>query len=905
MRTPKIKRPPLSPIAHGIIEEIEIDGDVCVAITRNASETPVRLLHDVFHPVSPHTVTLANETHQLEICPVRQNFLNADTFSLPIDAEEPPKLHIDTEHLAKQLPHATANVPHARVPMYDARRTTYEPVIDPIFEELTIEQLLADSKTTDEVPIKTVFDEIADDATPECSFDDLLDDVAIQEELADLPEELEMVSPTLVEGRIFEPFDVAQGAESNDVRNTQYAIRTSKKTPRSLSATRVKKKRGSRSLPIGWGKILASFVGLSFGIVLPLQAMTTMQRTDTAKSDVTSRGMSGIAAISRAVTSASAQDFRQATTEFNRAARVFSLASDELRTTNAQVLGIANVLPSTRKQMQAARHLLQAGEDSARAAATLTDGLSIVASRAGEHPTDALSLFDVFVENALPDLASAHDHLESIPTSAIPDEHRDTISEAVARTGDLLTAMETFHESSGALQAFLGHKQTQRYLILFQNNTELRPTGGFWGSFAEVDVLNGELQSMHVPGGGTYDMQGQLRAFVEAPEPMQLVGARWEFQDANWFPDFPTSAQKAMWFYEQSGGPTVDGVIAVNATWVSKLINATGPIALPEHGKVIDGENFLFETQKHVELEYDKQENAPKAFIGDMAGVLVERLSHANGEDFLELGALLGTGLASQDIQIYHRDPEIQSAIARLGWDGAVLGNAGDYFMLVHTNIGGGKTDGVIDDDVAIESRMREDGRIENTVSVTRTHHGLKSSLFSGTNNVSFTRIFVPRGSELLNVEGATPPNASLFESDDTLERDTLLSRVESSALDENTGALVSESFGKTSFGHWMQTEPGTSSTLTFTYLLPPTILQEPRDSTLARTMRLVGIPPSTRHSMLIQKQPGVEYRKTAYTFFPNETTHPLWSSEETMTQFVLDQNTDGYFGMILEQTAL
>ncbi|MEK7529786.1 MAG: DUF4012 domain-containing protein, partial [Patescibacteria group bacterium] len=481
--------------------------------------------------------------------------------------------------------------------------------------------------------------------------------------------------------------------DKQDARNDKQDARNDKKDV--CNDKKAISRKTKRTLPVGWGKVLVSFVGLSFGIVLPLQAMTVIQRADTAKNDVTHRGMSGIEAISRAVTSASAQDFRQATAEFDRAARVFGLAGEELRTTNAQLLGIASVLPNTRKQIQAARHLLQAGEASAHAASTLADGLSVVASRAGEHPTDAISLFDVFVENALPDLASAHDHLANIPTSAVPDEYRDTVSEATARTGDLLAAMETFHDSSDALQAFLGRKQTQRYLILFQNNTELRPTGGFWGSFAEVDVLNGELQSIHVPGGGTYDRQGQLRAFVEAPQPMRLVGARWEFQDANWFPDFPTSAQKAMWFYEQSGGPTVDGVIAVNATWVSKLINATGPIELPEHGKVIDGENFLFETQKQVELEYDKEENAPKAFIGDMAGALIARLSHAKGEDFLELGALLGTGLASQDIQIYHRDPEIQSAITRLGWDGAMLGNAGDYFMLVHTNIGGGKTDGV------------------------------------------------------------------------------------------------------------------------------------------------------------------------------------------------------------------
>ncbi|OGL71950.1 hypothetical protein A3C17_00895 [Candidatus Uhrbacteria bacterium RIFCSPHIGHO2_02_FULL_53_13] len=858
------------------MEDIVIDGECFVAIEQTPSSAAVRMQCDMAHPVSPHLVTLADAFIADEQPRAYQNLLEATPALTDVDAEEPSTLHIQTHHIAKQLDQNAKTVissRHLERPSHanSKHHAATSNITDPVFEELTIEHLLLCADAEQDTSIATVFDDVGDEApetaklaldeeqeTAELTLDDLLDDIAIAEELADLPK---------------------SAAHKRAARPT----------------------RAKRTLPIGWGKVLASFIGLSFGIVLPLQAMTTFSRTDTAKADVVDRGMSGIGALSRAVQSASVQDFRQATAEFDRAAHVFGLANDELRAMNAQLLGIADVLPNTRKEVQAARHLLKAGEASARAASTLTNGLSTVANRSGEHATDAISLLDVFVENALPDFTIAYDHLSAVPQQAIPYEHRETLQEATARSSQLLQAMNTFHESAGAIKTFLGHQQTQRYLILFQNNTELRPTGGFWGSFAEVDLLNGELQSMRVPGGGTYEMQGQLQAFVHAPEPLRLVGARWEFQDANWFPDFPTSAQKAMWFYEQSGGPTVDGVIAINATWVSELIAATGPIELAEQGKIIDSENFLFETQKHVELEYDKEANRPKAIIGDMASVLIDRLSSAEGEDFLKIAELLSEGLSDQDIQIYHRDPNIQSAIQKLGWDGSVLGNAGDYFMLVHTNIAGGKTDGVIDDDVELVSRMRDDGRIENTARITRTHHGLKSSLFSGTNNVSFTRIFVPRGSELMSVEGAVPPNPSLFESDASLSNDPLLSRVESATTDPQTGAFTAESFGKTSFGDWMQTEPGTSSTLTFTYLLPQAILEEPRDTALSRFAGFVGVPPSTRHSLLVQKQSGVEFRKTAYTFIPNESLRPVWSSEETLTQFTLDQNTDGYFGLILE----
>jgi len=193
--------------------------------------------------------------------------------------------------------------------------------------------------------------------------------------------------------------------------------------------------------------------------------------------------------------------------------------------------------------------------------------------------------------------------------------------------------------------------------------------------------------------GGTYDMQGQLTRNVAAPEPLQLVRGRWELQDANWYPDFPSSAQNAMWFYEQSGGPSVDGVMAINADLVARLIDAVGPIAMPKYNLTVDGETFLFETQRQVEIAYDRTANTPKAFIGDLAPVLLERLTKAQQDTFLNVVGLLGDGLSAQDIQIYHSDPSIQSAIERLGWDGGVRGNTGDYLMVTHANIGGGKTD--------------------------------------------------------------------------------------------------------------------------------------------------------------------------------------------------------------------
>ena len=91
---------------------------------------------------------------------------------------------------------------------------------------------------------------------------------------------------------------------------------------------------------------------------------------------------------------------------------------------------------------------------------------------------------------------------------------------------------------SSALDSVFGDKQLKRYLIVFQNNNEIRPTGGFMGSFALVDIQKGKILNIDIPGGGTYDLKGQMKKEVEPPLPLQLSNNRWEFQDANWFPDF-------------------------------------------------------------------------------------------------------------------------------------------------------------------------------------------------------------------------------------------------------------------------------------------------------------------------------------------------------------------------------
>ena len=93
----------------------------------------------------------------------------------------------------------------------------------------------------------------------------------------------------------------------------------------------------------------------------------------------------------------------------------------------------------------------------------------------------------------------------------------------------------------------------RRYLVLLQNNMELRPTGGFLGQYAVMKLKNGEVTSLFVEDANLLDQR--IQADVNAPYPFKKMMSikRWKFRDSNFFPDFPASVDKIKYFYRLSG----------------------------------------------------------------------------------------------------------------------------------------------------------------------------------------------------------------------------------------------------------------------------------------------------------------------------------------------------------------
>ncbi len=649
-------------------------------------------------------------------------------------------------------------------------------------------------------------------------------------------------------------------------------------------------------------RAIVSFVVLSMVAVLPLQAMQSLVSVTDTRDDLTSIGAQAIDELNRGAQAIEAQRYDVAQSDFTRAGERFAQAQTSIEDMHLAVSALVNLIPQTDRTYETVRGLVIAGKELSEAASLFAQAADDLADKDSIGLTDKINLLSAYVASAQPHVQLAAEALEDVDPELIPEDQQSQVSELLATVPQLNESVDEFLTFSQTLALILGDGQKMRYLVSFQNNTELRATGGFTGSFAEMDLLDGEVESVHIPEGGTYDVQGQLSSFVEPPQPLSLLNSRWEFHDANWFPDFPASAAKMIDFYTEAGGPTVDGMVALNATLMPELLAITGPIEMPEYGRTIDAENFLFETQKIVEYEYaqyqtdeEREEDAPKQFIGDLAPKLLDRLAEGDMETLLAIADVLGTALNEKDVQVYFEDNDLQREIAALGWDGSMKQTSGDYLMVVNTNLGGGKTDSVISQDVIVDMEITEGGEIINTVTITKEHHGLRDAIFEGANNVDYLRLYVPHGSELIEANGFEVPDDNLFEQSDVLldQDEDLLIMSTGYYHDPAYDVDVWQESGKTVFGSWMQTAPGEIEEVTFTYRLPWRVdLSAPQDLIAAAKERL-GLRDLERYSLLVQKQSGVETRETSIFLHLPESMDLIWSSHEGLRSDGVEINND------------
>lgn len=546
--------------------------------------------------------------------------------------------------------------------------------------------------------------------------------------------------------------------------------------------------------------------------------------------DIQASGERGFLLLEAAVENVSDEDFVSARRNFAAADAALAEAEGQLRWFGGDLLKATAFMPGL-SRAASGKHLIEGGRHVAAAGPSLVTIAERLAHAKNSYGAeDKISFLALLrqtegpLDTALSELSAADQAFRGVALSDLPAERREQFLSAESKLSAAVGLLTSYRENERVLTELIGGNGPRKYLFLFQNNHELRPTGGFIGTYALLDMNDGVIRDFYVDG--IFNPDGQLKENIVPPKPIQKVSAGWSLHDSNWFPDFPTSAEKAIFFFEKTGGPTVDGVVTVTPAVLQSLLEAVGPVELPDYGLTVTSENFMPVIQTQVEVDYDKEENRPKAVIGDLAEELFARVFAAQDERMLyRIGNAVVQGLNRKDILLYARDDEAQALIDESGWSGRLLSTGHDYLSVVHANINGYKTDGVIDETIEHASEIGPDGSVIDTVRITRVHNGGETPYeWWNKVNADYLRVYVPEGSQLISASGMTwefpePPldYAALgFRRDETVEAVEASERV-----DEETGTRIGAESGKTVFGNWVYVSPGESVTVEYRYRLP------------------------------------------------------------------------------------
>ena len=254
------------------------------------------------------------------------------------------------------------------------------------------------------------------------------------------------------------------------------------------------------------------------------------------------------------------------------------------------------------------------------------------------------------------------------------------------------------------LPTILGHDGPRNYLLLAQNEDELRATGGFISGIGLLTVDNGDILGLDFEDASPFDTQNLIansEAYDYPPLPLQeLMDADYLLlRDTNYWPDFPVSAQKAVELYQLvESDTTVDGVIAIDQQFIAMLVEATGPIEVAGSDTVISGANTVQSFRDSFNIK-EGQTNAEwfqnrKAFLSTFSAAIRQKIeSEPASLDMVTLARNLYAAMNQRHLQLYMADAEVTAVLTQLDWDGRLENPPGQDFLLVlDTNMGFNKT---------------------------------------------------------------------------------------------------------------------------------------------------------------------------------------------------------------------
>lgn len=345
--------------------------------------------------------------------------------------------------------------------------------------------------------------------------------------------------------------------------------------------------------------------------------------------------------------------------------------------------------------------------------------------------------------------------LQAEDTKGMPSVLQDVLKDigAFDATSNLISGtIDTYPYILG----FLGERT---YVVLFQNNMELRPGGGFIGSFAITKLQNGVVKEFTFYDA--YDADGQMKGHIDPPFGLRryLPIPHWYLRDSNFNVDYTKGASMSAFFLQQELGQRVDGVIGIDVSFLQKVLEVTGPLFVFEYNETVTSENLYQLTQLHAQKDFFPGSTQKKDFLKALFTALQLHVS-SKGSNFtyLAFAKILQEGISQKHVLFAFADPGVQDVFTINGlssslWDNRVLdaNEIVDFLGINEANVGANKVNYSMRRKLYQTITVDEKGNMQEQVTVRYKNTSKKDDIFGGEYKM-FLRVIAPLGAKLAGI---------------------------------------------------------------------------------------------------------------------------------------------------------
>jgi hypothetical protein len=387
-----------------------------------------------------------------------------------------------------------------------------------------------------------------------------------------------------------------------------------------------------------------------------------------------------------------------------------------------------------------------------------------------------------------------------------------------------------------AAPQLLGMDRPKTYLILAQNEDELRPSGGFISGAGRVIIDRGRVVNLTFDNANLVD-DWQNKPYDQPPSPFtEFMGMDiFLFRDANFWPDFRTSAAQALALYSYGQDVNLDGVLAIDQQFMQQLLAAIGPLPVPDLGRIVDAANVVSQLREEWGPGVDNPNwiIERKAFMAPLAAAFLAQLEGGlpSGREFQLVETLQRTA-QQRHLQLFAADPAVQTILDQTSWSGRMdVSGGGDFLHVSDANMGFNKVNAVVERSLAYRVNLDPDGGAtaeldvhysnppspEPVACVHGTRYDADTQYESLTSDCywNYLRVYAPAGSRLT------------WSSENPVPEDELMS---GAAWPGVARQAPSEGDSFAVFDNFLLLAPGQLAAVSFHYNLPSTVLRSEGD---------------------------------------------------------------------------